>query len=252
MSLRQLAAKRPVLAALACAGLQFLLTILILKAGRSYAPPPMFGKIKLVAFASTIIYPLVLAQVLGLWGQLGLGLDKLRLAPFFLVSLLSGAVFISMGFHANEPGGLGGTLLIQFFNAFGEELLFRGVIFALLLALPMWQAILLNGIVFGSMHLIHGFMDASWSSAMSHALLTIPAGMMFVAVRYRTGSLWLCVALHMILNMCIIYSNVEPAAGPAVYFAVQRLANVIELALVAYALAMQGARRHAAVVAAHG
>jgi membrane protease YdiL (CAAX protease family) len=251
MSLRQLAAKRPVLAALMCAGVQFLLTLLILKAGISFFPREMFGKIKLVAFASTVIFPLVLAHVLGLWSQLGLGLDKLKLAPFFLVSLLSGGVFISMGFHANEPGGLGNILLIQLFNAFGEEVLFRGVIFALLLALPMWQAILLNGIVFGSMHLLHGFMDASWSSAMSHAIMTIPAGMMFVAVRYRTGSLWLCVALHMILNLCIIYSNVEPAAGPAVYFAVQRLANVIELALVAYALVRQGGRRYAPV-AVHG
>jgi membrane protease YdiL (CAAX protease family) len=250
MSLRQLAEKHPVPAALAWAGLQFLLTILILKAGRTWAPPELFGKIKLVAFASTIIYPLVLAHLFGLWNQLGLGLDKLRPAPFFLASLLSGAVFISMGFHANEPGSLGGAFLVQFANAFGEELLFRGVIFSLLLALPMWQAILLNGIVFGSMHLIHGFMDASWASAASHAVLTIPAGMMFVAVRYRTGSLWLCVFLHMILNLCIIYSNVEPAAGPAVYFAVQRLANALELALVAYAV-IKGARP-AAVAALRG
>jgi membrane protease YdiL (CAAX protease family) len=234
MTIRQLAAQRPALAAFACAGIQFLLTVLILKAGKAYAPPEMFGKIKLVAFASTIIYPLVLAQVFGLWRKLGLELDKLRPAQFFLVCLVPVVAYASMGFHANEPGGLGGILTIQCFNAFGEELLFRGVIFALLLSLPTWQAIAINGILFGSMHLIHGFMDASWSSAMSHAVLTIPAGMMFVAVRHRTGSLWLAVLLHMVLNLSIIYSNVEPAAGPAVYLIVQRAVMGLELALTAF------------------
>jgi membrane protease YdiL (CAAX protease family) len=244
MSLYRLATQRPALAALVCAGVQFLLTVLILKAGIAFAPPAMFGKIKLVAFASTIIYPLVLAHLFGLWSKLGLELGKIKPAPFFLASLLSGAVFVSMGFHQNEPGSVGSILLIQFANAFGEELLFRGVIFSLLLALPMWQAILINGILFGSMHLIHGFMDASWTSALNHAILTIPAGMMFVAVRYRTGSLWLAVMLHMILNLCIIFSNVEPAAGPTVYFVVQRLANVLELGLTAYAV-LKGSQRAA-------
>jgi membrane protease YdiL (CAAX protease family) len=244
MTIRQLAAQRPALAAFVCAGLQFLFTVLILKAGIAYARPEVFGKIKLVAFASTIIYPLVLAQVFGLWRKLGLELDKLRPAPFFLVCLLPGAAYLATGFHANEPGGLGSILTIQFFNAFGEELLFRGVIFSILLALPMWQAIAINGILFGSMHLIHGFMDASWSSAMSHAIMTIPAGMMFVAVRYRTGSLWLAVMLHMILNLCIIYSNLEPAAGPAVYHIVQRAVMGFELALTAYAV-LKGSRKAA-------
>jgi membrane protease YdiL (CAAX protease family) len=244
MNIRQLAAQRPALAAFVCAGLQFLLTVLILKAGRAYAPPEMFGKIKLVAFASTIIYPLVLAQVFGLWRKLGLELDKLRPAPFFLACLVPVAAYASMGFHANEPGGPGSILTIQFFNAFGEELLFRGVIFALLLSLPAWQAIAINGILFGSMHLIHGFMDASWTSAMSHAVMTIPAGMMFVAVRHRTGSLWLAVLLHMILNLSIIYSNVEPAAGPAVYHIVQRAAMAFELAVTAFVL-LNASRRPA-------
>jgi membrane protease YdiL (CAAX protease family) len=245
MNIRQLAAQRPALAAIGCAGVQFLLTLLILKAGIAYARPEMFGKIKLVAFASTIIFPMVLTQVFGLWRKVGLELDKLRPAPFFLVCLVPVVAYASMGFHANEPGGPASILTIQFFNAFGEELLFRGVIFALLLSLPTWQAIAINGILFGSMHLLHGFMDASWPSAMSHAVMTIPAGMMFVAVRHRTGSLWLAVALHMILNLSIIYSNVEPAAGPAVYHIVQRAAMAFELAVTAFV--MLGAARRPAL-----
>jgi membrane protease YdiL (CAAX protease family) len=114
------------------------------------------------------------------------------------------------------------------------------VIFALLLSLPVWRGIVLNGLLFGAMHLIHGFMDTDWKTAGWKMLVTSVAGMMFTAVRYRTGSLWLCVILHMALNLCMIYSNVQGAAESSV-FLVERAANVIELALVAWVIV--GARR---------
>jgi membrane protease YdiL (CAAX protease family) len=244
MSLRHITEQRPVLAAIFCAGLQFLLTILILKAGMAFAPPEAFGKVKLVAFASTVILPLFLTQAFGLWRRVGFDADKVRPAPLFLVSLLSAALFLSMGVHPQERGSIVDALLMQFVNAFGEELLFRGVIFAILLRLPMWQAIVLNGVLFGSMHLIHGYMDGNWQVALTQAAITSAAGMMFTAVRYGTGSLWLTIFLHMILNLCMIYSNIAIAAGPSALFAVQRLANVFELALAAYVV-MKGTRRGA-------
>jgi uncharacterized protein len=232
MSIRQYAGQRPVTAAILCAAAQFLLTIVILKAGMAFAPPEAFGKVKLAAFASTVVLPVLLAQGLGLWPRAGLQLGKVRAGPIFIVSLVSCALFLSMGVHLRP--GLGGEALMQFVNAAGEELLFRGVIFALLLSLPRWQGVLLSGLLFGSMHLIHGVMDGSWSAALWQALVTSMAGMMFAAVRYATGSLWLVIVLHMALNLSMIYSNIETAAGPTALFIVQRLANVFELALAAY------------------
>ena len=225
----------PVPFAIACAVGQFLLTILILKFGFSLAPPDAHGKIKLLAFASTVIYPLVLAQMLGLWKRLALGLDRIRPEPVFIASLSTAALFLPWGLHSADAGKLGADFTIQFFNAFGEELLFRGVIFALLLSLPAWRGIVLNGLLFGAMHLIHGFMDTDWQTACWKALVTSVAGMMFTAVRYRTGSLWLCVLLHMTLNLCMMYSNVQGASESTV-FMVERGANLIELALAAWVI----------------
>lgn len=236
MSLRQTAAQRPVLAAILCAGIQFLLTILILKLGKSFAPPETYGKVKLVAFASTVIFPLLLTQGLGLWRHVGFDLDKVRFTPVFILSLLTGVMFLGAGLHPKVSDGVGGEFLIQFINAFGEELLFRGVIFAILLTLPKWKAIVIGGLLFGSMHLIHGYMDGNWNHAMWSAVITSMAGMMFTAVRYETGSLWLVIFLHMIVNLCAIYSNIELAAGPAVLFAMQRLANVFQVALTLYVI----------------
>lgn len=237
----------PVPFAIACAVGQFLLTILILKFGFSIAPPEAFGKVKLVAFASTIIYPLVLAHSFGLWKRLALGLDRIRPEPVFLASLTTAALFLPWGLRSADSGKLLSDFTIQLFNAFGEELLFRGVIFALLLSLPMWRAIVLNGLLFGAMHLIHGFMGTDWKTAAWQMMVTSVCGMMFTAVRYSTRSLWLCVILHMGLNLCMMYSNVQDA-GESTTFMVERAANVIELALAAWVIFR--ARRTATAMAA--
>lgn len=234
MNLRHFANKHPILAALACAALQFGLTILILKAGKLYAPPEAYGKVKLLAFASTVVLPLLLTQAFGMWREVGLG--KIGPNGFFIACLLPVLMFASMGLHLPEKG-IAGDLLIQSFNAFGEELLFRGVIFVILMRLPLWQAIVLNGVLFGSMHLIHGYMDGNWSHALVWALMSSCAGMMFAAARERTGSLWLVVILHMILNLASMYSNIESVAGADTLKLVQYATKVVEVVLGLYVIA---------------
>lgn len=243
MTIRQAAGRHPLAAAILCAGLQFGITILILKAGREFAPPAAWGKVKLAAFASTVVLPLLLAQALGLWRAVGFDLDRLRPPPFFFACLVPVLMFASLGVRPDARPDVGGEVLMQFVNAFGEELLFRGVIFALLLRLPVWQAIVANGLLFGTMHLIHGTMDGDWPHAVVWALMSACAGMMFTAARYRTGSLWLLVLLHMVLNLASIYSNVEAVAGPDVNVLVQRATKVVELALAAWVMLGAARRR---------
>ncbi|MCA1854704.1 CPBP family intramembrane metalloprotease [Massilia oculi] len=233
MRLREFADRHPVLAATGCAALQFGLTILILKAGKLLAPPEAWGKVKLLAFASTVLLPLLLTQVFGMWREVGFG--SIRPNGFFLACLLPVLMFAALGLHLPQ-GGIGGDLLIQSLNAFGEELLFRGVIFVILLRLPVWQAIVLNGVLFGSMHLIHGYMDGNWSHALGWAMMSSCAGMMFAAARERTGSLWLVVVLHMVLNLASMYSNIEAVAGPQMLVAVQYATKVAEVVLGLYVI----------------
>ena len=180
-------------------------------------------------------------QALGLWRAVGLGLERLRPPPFFYACFIPVLMFAALGVRPEARPDVGGEMLMQLVNAFGEELLFRGVIFALLLRLPVWQAIVANGLLFGGMHLIHGVMDGDWAHAAVWALMSACAGMMFTAARYRTGSLWLLVLLHMVLNLASIYSNVEFVAGPEVNLLVQHATKVVELVLAAWV--MPGAAR---------
>ncbi len=247
MRLRHFADKHPMFAAILCASLQFGLTILILKAGKLLAPPEAYGKVKLLAFASTVLLPLLLTQAFGMWREVGFG--RFKPNGFFVACLLPVLMFAALGLHLPQ-GGIAGDLLIQSFNAFGEELLFRGVIFVILMRLPLWQAIVLNGVLFGSMHLIHGYMDGNWSAALVWALMSSCAGMMFAAARERTGSLWLVVFLHMILNLASMYSNIETVAGADMLKAVQYATKVAEVALGLYVIATAWRNKPAAALPA--
>ena len=197
----------PVVAATCCAVLQFLVTLAILLAGKALLPHEQFGKVKLVAFASTLLFPIVLAQFLGLWRHVGLGRPKAWLFTF--AALLACVPFLTAGLRVPPDTSIAGALTIQAINAVAEELLFRGIIFALLIRLPVGRALLINGLLFGAMHLLHGVMDGDWAAAGYQALMTIFGGLLFAAVRAETGSLWPPILVHMLLNLSEIFSNSE-------------------------------------------
>jgi uncharacterized protein len=229
MSLTSLAERRPIGAATACAVVQFGLTALILIGGTNWLPRESFGAVKLTAFASTVVLPLILAQLFGVWRQLGFG----RVQPdrVFLASLAPAALLLVAGLHAGSNMGGGSAPLefgMQFVNAFAEELLFRGVIFALLWRVPVSKGLLLQGVLFGAMHLLHGFMDGNWAEALAQMGMTAVAGMLFAAVRYASGSLWLAIACHMIANLAMIYSNIEPRWGADALEATVRLMTLLQ------------------------
>ena len=206
---RQPRDRHPVVAATCCALLQFVLTLGILLVGKALLPHEQFGKVKLVAFASTLLLPIVLAQLLGLWRNIGLGRPRAWLFTF--VALMTCVPFLTLGLRVPPDTTIAGAFTIQAINAVAEELLFRGVIFALLIRLPVGRALLINGVLFGAMHLLHGVMDGDWAAAGHQALITVLGGLLFAALRAETGSLWPPILVHMLLNLSVIFSNGEAA-----------------------------------------
>ena len=98
------------------------------------------------------------------------------------------------------------------------------------------RAIAFNALLFGSMHLIHGYMDGDWGAALHQAFFTVMGGALFAAVRYSTGSLWLVILLHAGLNLCIIYSNIGVAVGPWAEEGMEWIAGLAELALAGWVI----------------
>jgi membrane protease YdiL (CAAX protease family) len=201
--------RHPVAAAVAFAAAQFAITLAILLAGKALLPPERFGMVKLVGFASTLLFPIALAQAFGIWRELGL--QRFKITPLFVASLLVCVPFLVLGLRVPDGTSVGQELSIQAVNAVAEELLFRGIIFAVLVKLPLGRALLVNAVLFGAMHLLHGFMDGNWNAAGYQALVTILGGLVFAAVRADTDSLWPPIFLHMVLNLSEIFSNGEAA-----------------------------------------
>ena len=102
MSLRQLAGDRPAVTAVLCAAAQMIVTLLVLKVGFALAPPEAASKVKLVAFASTIVLPLVLVEVFVLWRRVWFDPRGGRLSPPFVASLGICALWLVAGIHAPD------------------------------------------------------------------------------------------------------------------------------------------------------
>ncbi|MGA9852578.1 MAG: type II CAAX endopeptidase family protein [Gammaproteobacteria bacterium] len=76
-------------------------------------------------------------------------------------------------------------------TGFGEELAFRGYIFQTLgERVPVWVAALMMGVIFALAHFtLHGF-------GISFVLSTIGGSVMFLVLRFATGSLWFPIGFH--------------------------------------------------------
>ena len=226
--------RHPVAAAIVCAAGQFALVVLILLTGKQMLSDASFQAVKLTAFASTLLLPVALVHVLRMWRSVGLDPEGLKPTGTIALCLVPAMLFLMCGLHLPAGTSLGNDLAIQLMNAFGEELLFRGVIFLFLIRLGPVRSIVVNGLLFGAMHLLHGFMDGDWQAALIQSAVSTVAGTLFTAIRYRTGSLWPPIVVHMLLNLAIMYSNVEPMAGASALFLIERLADAVEFGITLY------------------
>ncbi|HLZ24354.1 MAG TPA: CPBP family intramembrane glutamic endopeptidase [Ktedonobacterales bacterium] len=123
-----------------------------------------------VVYAASEVYQIIITRFsLGLHTNVDTLQQLGRHAPLTVIGTLIGAVFIA---------------------PFCEEIFFRGFAFAgFLRGMPVWAAVLLSALLFG---VAHGDMG-------SFALLFV-IGVVLAVVRWRTGSIWPGMALHMANN----------------------------------------------------
>lgn len=93
-------------------------------------------------------------------------------------------------------------ILTMFLVGFAEEGIFRGVLLNMFLNRfsktrgGIMAAIILNGFLFGAMHLSNIFSGVSVKSAVVQAITAIIAGILLAAIYVRSGSLWIVILLH--------------------------------------------------------
>jgi len=82
-------------------------------------------------------------------------------------------------------------------GAFSEETMFRGVLFgALRTRLRPWSAVLIASVLFGLAHLVNAAVFGSFKIAAAQAVAATMSGLVFIAIRLRTGSLVPAIVYH--------------------------------------------------------
>lgn len=83
------------------------------------------------------------------------------------------------------------------FVGFSEELMLRGAVLqAFRHTVSIWPAVLLTSLVFGAMHSLNVFVTGDLKAALIQSSAAFLSGIMFIALRLRTGSLWPPIIVH--------------------------------------------------------
>jgi uncharacterized protein len=92
------------------------------------------------------------------------------------------------------------TVLVQ---AFPEELVFRGYIYANLgETLPLWVTVVSSSLIFGSMHLFSNQGATTVAEQVIYALSATGFGLMLAVCRTVSGTLWLGIGFHCGFDVC--------------------------------------------------
>jgi uncharacterized protein len=178
------------------------------------------------------IWPLIIVYFLKLFTakEVGLNLPKVK-STFILASLL--AIFLVVievlviyFFHLEFPPikdlNIEGILYELTLPGLGEEIVFRGVFWAILnrylsttwsfLDIKCGWALIITSVLFTSWHILE--IDPHTHELVFHwdGLVALPIGILLGFIREKTGSIWPCVLFHNIINgmffllaRCIVY-----------------------------------------------
>ncbi len=89
------------------------------------------------------------------------------------------------------------AVLSMLLVGFIEELLFRGFLFrALLKKDPAFVAITISAVTFGIGHIVNLLAGQGTAETVLQVFFAIAWGFLFTFVYYKSGSLWVCIAVH--------------------------------------------------------
>lgn len=187
-------------------------------ASRLWAPDPgtqgldesVSGAVQ-VSFVLAIAV-LVAAIVVFRWTDVGLNPPtprrSLRLLWFPSLYVV---LFVALALFAGVPPLP--VLLVILVNTvlvgISEELACRGVLYTGLRAsFGAWPAILGSTLLFGAIHVLNGFTTGSFLAASIQAVTAFMTGIAFMAIRFRTRSLYPGMVLHMLWNFALVSAAV--------------------------------------------
>lgn len=227
--MNRLAAKRPLLFAAGC-----LVPLgLYLWAGQTAKLLDSRLGATLAELASGLM-ALLLVGALGWWGRVGFGAPRWRSLWVIIPYLLYAA-----GGYRGVTTGLGMTIyfvLEALLVGFQEELWMRGLFLALLR--PRFGAagaVVLSSLLFGVLHMAHLFSGAAVGDVLLQVLVTLLFGLIYAGIRLRTGSIWVVIFLHALVDL---FSFVGRSEGAGIEPMAPWVMLVMAVLIIAYGVAL--------------
>ena len=148
-------------------------------------------------WALAILLGLVLLAWTGWWREAGFNRPSrwrnLRLLWF---TLLVCALTLSSGVFIPRPASLASAFLTVLVATFGEEIVFRGLLWRALAPKGPVRAMVLTSLLSGLLILGRTATDGPWPEAARLTALTICSGFTYGALRWRTSSIWPVILIH--------------------------------------------------------
>lgn len=103
-------------------------------------------------------------------------------------------------------------LIAMFLIGLAEEALFRGVIAQTLLEhcgasrAGIWKAVVLSGLIFGAGHTVN-ILESAPLGVLIQVCITASLGILYAAIYFRTGNLWVLVFLHALQDTAALINS---------------------------------------------
>ena len=111
-------------------------------------------------------------------------------------------------FLALGVGGLMLFVITPFLIAFGEEVMFRGVLLRGAMAtLPVMHAMLLSAAIFGMFHLVNGIAGQGMSGTSQQVVFAFLVGFFLAPIAVQIGNLWPLIIWHWLWNVAVYFSQ---------------------------------------------
>ncbi len=154
-------------------------------------------------FAAAAAFLLVMIR-LTRWPGIGLGPPRpvgSLLVLWLPLLYVAGFMVVAATLGLPPPPVIGIIALNCLLVGLSEELMFRGVLLqAARAVLPFWPAVLGSTLVFGAVHSLNVFLTGELAPALVQSAAAFISGLVFVAIRLCTGSLWPGIILHGLWN----------------------------------------------------
>ena len=158
----------------------------------------------------TLFWALATVLALGLlvwagwWREAGFNRSsQWRNLRLLLFPLLVCALTLSGGLFGSGPASLVSAFVTAFVAAFGEEIVFRGLLWRALVPAGPVRAVILTSLLSGLLVLGRTATDGPWPEAVRLTALTFCGGFTFGALRWRTTSIWPVILIHTVFAFAV-------------------------------------------------